>query len=353
MQILNVNNVIEFLDAIARFKSQNSKKPKEEREYFFRGQKNVQWSITPSISRHELLTYESEIIQEAIRENQADFDGLSPFNTLAKLQHYGLCTRLIDVTLNPLVALFFACQSSENIDPIYNGLYISSLLSGVPCSFYNVSIKKTDGVVFVAHSEFVSDRDNDVNTLIETAYLENEGLKGNDLFAKCAIKFGYSTPYDIDSISTEDHEKIYRILTQNYFIIPSNAENNTRLKKQNGAFLLTGYNCHGIVYFAGPCQSEPLPKIMDEFCLAIIIPQKSKGDILKELDSQNINQATLFPELENKMAYIIEKAKEKYDTSKTFEYVLRTPEWRKIHDQLEIRMINKDGTEIVTKERKR
>ena len=35
----------------------------------------------------------------------------SMFDIMTKYQHYGMCTRLLDLTTNPLVALFFACKT--------------------------------------------------------------------------------------------------------------------------------------------------------------------------------------------------------------------------------------------------
>ena len=40
---------------------------------------------------------------------------MTAFEKLAKLQHYGLQQGLLDVTENPLVALFFACQTNQEI----------------------------------------------------------------------------------------------------------------------------------------------------------------------------------------------------------------------------------------------
>jgi len=57
-----------------------------------------------------MLGFEENLINEFMRRRPDEFsenDGV--FNIVAKMQHYGLHTRLLDVTGNPAVALYFVC----------------------------------------------------------------------------------------------------------------------------------------------------------------------------------------------------------------------------------------------------
>ncbi len=94
---------------------------------FFRGQSSSEYKLIPSIGRlfkegqeRVLIQYEKAIFEEFKREYSM-FTDARPKNDkefLFLAQHYGLPTRLLDWTFNPLIALFFACCSNFDKDGI-------------------------------------------------------------------------------------------------------------------------------------------------------------------------------------------------------------------------------------------
>lgn len=81
--------------------------------YCFRGQAVSNWKISSSLFRFgKTRDAAKEIYKEVIRNFSNDFSAFEKltFDDLAKMQHYSIPTDLIDVTFNPLVAMFFATE---------------------------------------------------------------------------------------------------------------------------------------------------------------------------------------------------------------------------------------------------
>jgi hypothetical protein len=88
---------------------------------FYRGHSNKEWGLIPSLFRWtfkennpcpvRLASFEKDLIDEFSLKRPDEFPpSLNAFDKIAKMQHYNMHTRLLDITSNPAVALYFACS---------------------------------------------------------------------------------------------------------------------------------------------------------------------------------------------------------------------------------------------------
>ena len=122
---MTINNIAEYVQTVSQL-NVDVNKPMQlwSYELLFRGQSNKDYELLPGIARGRHSTCQCTIFNdERNMIEMAKFklpdifsNGQSPLELLALLQHHGVPTRLLDVTENALVALYFACCSNPGID---------------------------------------------------------------------------------------------------------------------------------------------------------------------------------------------------------------------------------------------
>ncbi len=301
-----IEDIVDYFTIIHDLNSKNIIEGSGNQSIFFRGQANISWDVTPSVFRSDLVSSEHELIETAFNRNPIEFQKYySDFEKLTKLQHYGLPTRLLDVTTNPLVALYFACE--EVCDNKVDGTVV----------------KPADGCVYFRKTYGFGFNETSVSLI---SYLANKEITSDYTFEKCLLDLTEKGVYNqgtADSCRNNGFEGLINYLQNNYFVIST--LNNERLIRQSGSFLLPG--CFNIIKNVQDIGNSYLQKaksnLRTEFDLQrIVVPSDKKKEIKEELNFYNINEASLFPELEHQLKYIKEvQEKKAQNKASTFEKV--------------------------------
>ncbi|HHX8301718.1 TPA: FRG domain-containing protein [Vibrio diabolicus] len=130
------SNLIELLSLVSNHAGERRN------VYLWRGQANINWPIHSSAFRRlvsrgnvrelDMQSYEKYLLGHATHQGYRFENGreLSDFELLAKLQHHGAATRLVDVSRNILVGLWFCCSSEPNEMGLLLGVHSDNLGGG-------------------------------------------------------------------------------------------------------------------------------------------------------------------------------------------------------------------------------
>ena len=243
----------------------------EDEQFFYRGHSDaMNHFLTPGIYRPlpdktELAVEKEDILyKEAVRRCPEDFDKCgSAFEHMVKMQHYRVPTRLLDITTNPLVALYFACAENPGADGEVYAFRVKKpeikyFDSDAVSVVANLARRPADFVVPPAQDKEA------FNTEIQIQYLLHE------------IK--YEKPHFLDLIDREDLGRVFCVLPK---------LNNPRIIRQSGAFFLFGID--------GEKRKQAEFRVPFR---RFTISAAGKKRILSDLARLGIDEATLFPELE-------------------------------------------------------
>lgn len=292
---LELDNLIE-IDSVSSFISQikNLRESNDgtSTELYFRGQEVEFWDIQPSVFRNDMLSIEYKLMQIPLQKIPMEFKELhTTFDIMTKYQHYGMCTRLLDLTSNPLVALYFACKLHGN------ELYESE----------DEQIEKEPyGVIYYTNNYYPS-QSNDKEVRIISA-LASYDLSRENTIGDVLDKLVKDQIIDDKDkkrwLQKEYIHEFINIIQNNYMVTPTYT--NERLRKQSGVFLLAGlFSIDMGINLDDSVITKTKGNLRNAFDdTYFCIKGENKEAILKELDLYNINEATLFPELEHQLSYI-------------------------------------------------
>lgn len=246
---------------------------------FYRGHSDkLRYKLQPSLHREQAhIDNEAVMFRELLISNPGDFtEDSSALDKLVRMQHHSLPTRLLDVSSNPLMALYFACKSH----PDKTGQIVVFRVKKNDLKFFD-----SDTAGCIANLSRLQKED---KAALDFS-LSKDGFNRSLPVTKLLHFIREEKPYFIEKIEPEHLKSI---------ICVKSKMNNTRILSQSGAFLLFGLGAE-------------LPETGTEQIgiERINIKADEKKKILKELDALSINESTAFPYIENSARYIAKKYK--------------------------------------------
>lgn len=285
-----IRSVSEYLECLSKIKMEPKATFSVGCFTLFRGQANANWLLSPSLYRQNLFEAENLLLTEIKHICPNEF-GNNRFDSLVKMQHFGMPTRLLDVTTNPLVSLYFACESSEQSNE-----------DGIVYIFPNMPVSWSNDPLVDLVMDFVYDY------FPRKMWLDQMLDQSQKKYRNGSYRL---MPDTIDSL-------LHYLTIPAFAVMP--AKTNERIEAQDGAFFVFGMHFSnrevstnpgtiGRVYYNfEPIEIDNVQQIWKK-TETLRIPAAAKKGILNQLDILGINERKLFPDLSHQINHTVRTVK--------------------------------------------
>ena len=288
---MEICSVQQYLDAIEGLKSNytysvnNALNPMFGKQsytpkFIYRGHGNhTEYKLIPGIFRWKQLSTESYLTEYSQFEHNILYDFISEAcrfmpsisvdnipEWLEIAQHFGVPTRLLDFTQNPLVALYFACSDLQNVE---------ASVCIINETAYNKVFFGENTLVSAAKSQYF------VSKIITDEVVRQNYLSHDDLMY---IQYPWIyKPYYLEE----------------------------RMNMQSSVFMLWGAKRQELTGFMQPeywMSNENNPKNKESGIIChILIPGNKKTEIIEQLNLCGINEKFIYPGLDGVGRFIKKK----------------------------------------------
>ncbi|MBR6125219.1 FRG domain-containing protein [Candidatus Saccharibacteria bacterium] len=281
----DIYSIADYLEILKNFSRYGLDGCRDNVRIYFRGEPEDYGETAgqPRIARGNRLECdnESDLFRECERRLSHEFVNCkSTFEKLVLMQHYGIPTRVLDVSIDSLQALFFALyhdpkypydDKKDSVVLVYEvpKESIRSWHSDVVSVISNIAVYNYDDLD-------ISGLSNSTDEIERTAFNENESIR--HLLHEIRAEKPYFEPW----IKKDNMESVYCVHP---------LLDNPRIRSQQGAFLLFGMD--GDKHHLATLESSKGPEIR---LAKIHIPYCAKAQIREELNLLGRTIDTVYPD---------------------------------------------------------